>query len=140
MKISEDVLNYLDELSKSEKMKSTVELIKQDLKKCNTDVTNMILRNKLKLEGSWSSYIATDVNVIYEEDMLRVSDLLTMYGLRDMLPNLKGDDTALIASYKFDLFDAYDNVMDTTNVFHITIKGAIGEDDVVNQWFLLYDI
>ena len=78
MKISEDVLKYLDELSKSEKMKSTVELIKQDLKKCSTDVTNMVLRNKLKLEGSWSSYIATDVNVIYEEDMLRVSDLLTM--------------------------------------------------------------
>ena len=140
MKISEDVEKFLDEISQSEKFKTTVELIRQDLKKCSVDVTNKILRNKLKLEGSWSSYVATDINIIYEEDILRVSELLVMYGLRDKLPNLKGDDTALIVNYRFDLFDAYGGVMDTTNVFHITVKGAVGEDDVINQWFLLYDI
>lgn len=140
MKISSDVQRFMDEISKSKNLKSASELIRQDLKKCNRDITNMVLQNRLNLEGSWSSYIATDINVIYEEDMLRVRDLLMMYGLQSKVPNLRGDDTVLIVNYKFDLFDAYNNVMDTTNVFHITIKGSVGEDDVINQWFLLYDV
>ena len=139
MKISDEVLKFTSKLSADKKFKEVAELIFQDLKKCKTDITNKVLRNQLSLEGNWSNYTATDVNVIYEEDMLRINDLLTMYGLRDKLPTLKGDDIALIANYKFVLFDVYGGIMDTMNVFHITIKGAIGEDDVINQWFLLYD-
>lgn len=140
MTISTEVKDFITKLESKENFKPVAELIRQDLNKCRVDITDLVLKNRLKLEGSWSSYVASDVNVSYEEDMLKVIDLLKMYGLRDKLPNLKADDTALISNYRFDLFDAYGNVMDATNVFHITIKGAVGEDDVINEWYLLYDI
>ena len=140
MTISTEVKDFIAKLESKENFKPVAELIRQDLNKCRVDITDLVLKNRLKLEGSWSSYVASDVNVLYEEDMLKVIDLLKMYGLRDKLPNLKADDTALISNYRFDLFDAYGNVMDATNVFHITIKGAVGEDDVINEWYLLYDV
>ena len=65
--------------------------------------------------------------------------LLQMYGIRKDVPPLRASDIALITNYQYILNDAFGNQMDVVNLFHITIKGAIGEDDYINDWFILYD-
>lgn len=139
MKLSEDTKKFINKLKTSETYKSSADMILNDINKFKNDITNMILNKSIELEGSWSNYILSDINILYEEDMLKVSDMLNMYGIKKDLPALKSDDVALICTYQFTLYDVYDNVMGTINMFHVTIKGAVGDDDYVNEWFILYD-
>lgn len=138
MRISEASKKFISKLSSDNKFKKLSTLITQDINKCKVDITNMVLRNNITLEGNWTHYELTDINVIYDEDILHVNELLTMYGLKSLLPELKGDDNALIVSYKFNLFDMYGGIMDMVNVFHITIKGSTDNDNI-NEWFLMSD-
>lgn len=139
MIMTEKVKEYVDKLGTDPRFKNLVELIYQDLKKCKTDITNMVLQGRIDLSGAWSSYVNTDINVIYEEDMLKMNELLTMHGIRSRIPALMGDDIAVLVIYRFDKLDAYGGIMNTANVYHITIKGNENDNDVINEWFILYD-
>lgn len=138
MKYSEKTKAFIQKLITSG-FEKTAELIKQDTIKIAKDVTKMVLRNSIQFEGKWTDYILTDVNVSYDEDMLKVNDMLNMYGIRKDLPVLKADDRALIIGYQFTLVDAFGGTMDIVNIFHTTIKGSVGDDDFINRWFILSD-
>lgn len=140
MIISEEVKSFMSKLSSYKKFDNVIELLNQDIKKCKTDITTMILQGRLDLEANWSNYILSDVNILYNEDMLRVDNLLKMYGIRDFIYDLRGDDVALMVNYKFNLFDIYGGILDTITVLHITIMKASGDTkNYTNQWYLLYD-
>lgn len=139
MATSEACKKFINDLSTSSKFSLVSEMIKTDIEKFRNDITNMVLRKKIQLEGRWTDYILSDVNVLYEEDMLKLNDLFQMYGIRNDLPPLKASDIALVVTYQYTLDDAFGNLMDTVNLFHVTIKGSIGDDDYINKWFILYD-
>lgn len=139
MNMTEGVKSYVNKLSSDPRFVPLVELIYQDLRKCKTDITNMVLQGRINVSGSWSSYVNTDINIVYEEDMLKMNELLTMHGLRDRIPILMGDDTAMLIIYRFDMFDAYGNIIYTTNVYHVTVRGTQSKDDTINEWFVVYD-
>lgn len=138
-KMTPEALNFVKKLgsSSSKAMKSASELIKSDIDKFSTEIVNLILRNKVKLEANWSDYTLSDINMTYEEDMVKVADLLSMYGIRDKLPTLESTDTALIINYQMITKDAFGSVSDIINLIHVTIKGQ--SEYCVNEWIFLYD-
>lgn len=137
--MTEETHSFVNRLAVDPRFVHLTELIYQDLEKCRTDITNMVLQGRFDLTGSWSSYMNTDINVIYEEDMLKLNEILTMHNLCNNIPTLMGDDIGMIIIYRFDRFDSYGGIMNTANVYHVTIKGSKDKDDIINEWFILND-
>lgn len=138
MNMTDEVKAFINKLSSDTRFTPTVDLIKQDLSKCNTDIINMILQRRIKLPDSWSGYVVTDIDIIYEEDVLNLHDLLSMYGLITRIPQLYSGDTGITAIYRFDSFDAYENIVSTVHVYHITINCTYN-NDTFNEWFIMYN-
>jgi hypothetical protein len=111
-------------------------LIWEDIKKFQKDITNLVLKDKINLEGSWNDYVVTDINLTYEENMIKFRDMIQVYGIHDDVATLYADDVGLVASYEYTLVDAMGGIMDRLYLFHITVKSTI-DGSYHNNWYIL---
>ena len=136
-KMTEDVSKFINSIKSTNKFKSCADLIENDLDNIKLAITDIVIAGELKLEGNWNSYICSDVDVIYEEDMINFVDRLNMYDIYKYIPTIKGTDTGMICIYQFTLPDAYGGILDMFNVFHVVIKGS-SDRNIINKMILMY--
>ena len=138
MNVSDSVKDWLSNVNKT-KYKNISDLIKSDIVTMKRGVSELILNNQFKLEGSWSNYVLDDVSFTYEEDVLKFRDTVeSLYGISLEgigLHPLSVDDIGIVIAYQYNLYDLYGKVMETVNAFHLAVgrpdKGLRG-----NKWFV----
>ena len=134
MKISEETKLFIDKLKRTKKFSSIVDVIMSDLNKFEIDITNDILKGDVHLDGRWTDYILSDINITYEEDVLKIKDILDMYGIIGTLNlPLTAESKGLIMSYQYSLLDVLGNDMDIVNLFHVTLSDPINS---YTEWCL----
>ena len=134
---TEETKTFLTKLGGINQFSKCYELLITDLTNIKSSISNKIISGKLKLEGNWSKYLCSDIDVIYEEDMIEFINKLNMYNISKYLPSIKGTDTGMICIYQFVLPDAYGGIMDILNIFHVIIKGE-SKYDVIDRMILMY--
>lgn len=139
MKFSEKTQTFIMTLNNNHAFHDLACMLFSDLDKFSQSIADMVICRRLKLEGRWSEYEVSDINVIYEEDVFKIFDLLQMYGLINELPQLESSDVALICTYRCSLYDFYRREIDTVNLFHITVRDMKNRKKPVNEWFILHD-
>lgn len=123
MKMSKETEMFISKLKKVERFSKIVDVIMSDLNKFEVDITNDVLGGVVHLDGRWTDYILSDINITYEEDVLKIKDLLDMYGISETLNlPLTAESKGLIMSYQYSLLDALGNDMDVVNLFHVTLS------------------
>lgn len=140
LKFTEKTKAFLKTLSDNQSFHELADMLSNDIEKFSRNIADLVISRKLALEGRWSEYIVTDINVTYEEDVFKTFDLLEMYGLTNNLPQLEPSDAALICTYRCVLFDFYKQESDIVNLFHITIRDLNGRKQAINEWFILHDV
>lgn len=126
MIISDEVKEFFQKLEDSKVSKDLVPLIKSDADEFSKNIADAILRHRVTLENSWSGYQLTDVNIFYDEDMLKFVDRLEMFGIRQSIPPVRGTDSAMTIMLRFQTLDIWGGIMDTVTAFHVTIKTELG--------------
>lgn len=112
------------------------ELMRNDVNLFRNSVTDAILSRRVKLEGAWSGYTLSDIDVYYDEDMLVFSDKLEMFGIRDKVPPIRSRDTGMIVVYRFTDFSAFGTELDSVVCFRVIIKQNNGKID--SRWIVMY--
>ena len=135
--VTEESKKFLNKLRGIEDYKNCYNLISNDLLSIKSSISNKIINGRIRLEGNWSKYVCSDIDVIYEEDMIEFINKLNMYEISKYLPSIESTDTGMICIYQFILPDAYGGIMDILNVFHVLIKGY-SDNDVTDKMILMY--
>lgn len=130
--MTKEVKGFIEGLGKFPELQK---LLMTDYSKINTGIAELLLKHRIKLEGSWSSYKLADIDVLYEENPLKVNEKFEFWGITKRLPLLEWTDITLVVWYKYDLVDMMGNIRDVLNVFHVTIKDECGL--FRNEWIAL---
>jgi hypothetical protein len=127
MKATDEVKEFLEGLKGDISIGSAlVDIVNQDEKDIRVDVTDRILSRMMQLDGSWRDYALSSVDIIYDEDPLRLTESLERYGIIQFMPVIRGQDTGMIFVYRFILPDAYGRVYDSIGAFHVILRQANG--------------
>lgn len=134
MNMTQEVHDFINRIKSIKGYSEIVDVITTDMEKFKVDVTNMILSNRVHVEGRWTDYILSDININYNEDVFRLKDLLEMYGVFGEFDiPLTAESKGLIISYQYTLYDKFNIPMDIVNLFHVTL---INPDNTHNEWYL----
>lgn len=132
VKMNDEVRKFIDGLGKFPELQK---LLMTDYSKINIGIAELLLKHRIKLEGSWSNYKLADIDVLYEENPLKVNEKFEFWGITKRLPLLEWTDVTLVVWYKYNLVDMMGNIRDVLNVFHVTIKDECGP--FKNEWIVL---
>lgn len=134
MNMTKEVQDFINRIKSIKGYSEIVDVISTDMDKFKVDVTTMILSNKVHVEGRWTDYVLSDININYNEDVFRLKDLLEMYGIFGEFDiPLTAESKGLIISYQYILYDKFNIPMDIVNLFHVTL---INSDNTHNEWYL----
>jgi hypothetical protein len=128
MYATNEVKEFLEKLKKQTIFDgaSLVQVITDDEQTIRREVTNGIFGRRVHVDGTWSHYLLSDVDVIYDEDMLEFISRMDMVGIRKDIPPVRAEDTAIAIIYKFVLFDAYGGELNSINAFRIILQQENG--------------
>ena len=132
MKMTKEVKGFIEGLGKFPELQK---LLMSDYSKIKTGITELLLKHRIKLEGSWNSYKLADIDVLYEENPLNVNEKFEFWGITKCLPLLEWTDVTLVVWYKYNMVDMMGNIRDALNVFHVTIRDESGL--FRNEWIAL---
>ena len=100
MKVSDKVQMFLDKISHT-KFNKVMEFINEDISIFDKTVVKGSINNSINLEYSWNSYTLSDIDITYEEDLVKFSNLIKLYGIDKYLEEILEDDHNLIITYRF---------------------------------------
>ncbi len=139
MKVTREVRDFIEDVSTT--FPELKKLFISDIKTFQNGVTDGIIAGRIHLENSWNGYIVSDIDVIYEEDMLEFVSKLDMFGIRDKLPGILSSDIGTIIIYRFSSFDAYGNVSDIATGYHFGLiqNRLISDKTTKNRKIFVYN-
>jgi hypothetical protein len=138
MNATNEVKEFLETLQRASQIDGATlaQVIEDDERVIRKEVTDNILSRKMRLDNTWSTYQLSDVDVIYDEDMLKFADRMDMFGIRGDVPPVRSDDTGIVIVYKFSSYDAYGGVSDFINAFRVILNQNNGV--VRNRRIVMY--
>ena len=96
-----------------------INVIQNDLNAFDAQVCREVLRGHVNLEGQWSSYIVTDIDIFYASNMVDFMSRLDLYGIARIVPDPSKFGSGVVFAYRFDEFSAYNTILDTLLGYHI---------------------
>jgi hypothetical protein len=135
MRVSDEVKKFIDNLKSSgENYSTVVDLIESDRHKIETDTTDAILRGELNIDYLWSDYVLSDINIVFDDNILKILDLLKMYGVEKEFPNLNANSKGIIITYQYSYVNNVTFASDTLNFIHV---GIDSDGEYENKWLML---
>ena len=127
MKQTKETLKFFSDIEKTVKGGDDItDFVKADVELFETTVRDGVLRKRVHLDESWSMYQLSDVNIYFDDDVLKTYDRLELYGIRQFAPSLRGNDVAATMMYRFTAFDMLGGALGIATGFHIIVKRSSG--------------
>lgn len=139
MKRTDEVNNFVGSLKKGSLGHKLVKVIESDITLFDEAIINKILRGEFKMDGNWDAYVLNDVDILYDENMLKFTNRLDMFGIRGSVPPIRANDTGLIFIYRFTMFDIFGNELDSLAAYHVAIKQTNVSTIPVECFVVSYD-
>lgn len=139
MKRTDEVNAFIESLKLGSLGHKLTKLIERDIVLFDEAIINKILRGEFKMDGNWEAYVLNDIDVLYDENMLKFTNRLDMFGIRDSMPPIRANDTGLVIIYRFTMFDIFGNELDSLAAYHVAIKQTSISTIPVECFIVSYD-
>lgn len=139
MKRTDEVNRFIESLKTGSLGHKLVKVIEKDITLFDEVITNKILRGEFKMDGNWGAYVLNDVDILYDENMLRFTSRLDMYGIRGAMPPIRANDNGVVFIYRFTMFDIFGNELDSLATYHVAIKQTNISPIPVECFIVSYD-
>lgn len=139
MKRTDEVNNFINSLRTGSLGHKLVKVIENDITVFDEAITNKILRGEFKVDGNWDAYVLCDIDILYDENMLKFTNRLDMFGIRGSMPPIRANDNGLVFVYRFAMFDIFGNELDSLATYHVAIKQTNISPIPVECFIVSYD-
>ena len=139
MKRTDDVIKFITSLNSGSLGHKLQGVIDNDVEMLDGVIVNKILCGQFKVDGGWSAYTLSDVDILYDEDMLHFSDRLDMFGIRKSVPPIRANDKGLVIIYRFTLYDIFGGDLDSLAAYHVAIRQTSISPIPVEKFIVAYD-
>lgn len=114
-------------------------LVEADIKLFDETIIDKVLRGEFKMDGDWDAYVLSDIDILYDENMLKFNNRLDMFGIRESVPPIRANDVGLVFIYRFVMYDIFGNEMDSLAAYHVIIKQTNISTIPVECFIVSYD-
>lgn len=137
MNATSEVYSFLNKLAEHpvQPVQNLVEVINEDVGFFSDEITDAILSRRMRLDSSWEGFKLSDVDILYEENMLSFASKLEMYGIRNLIGTIRGRDKALLIHYRFTDYGLWNMEMDSLACFHVVVQQTA---KTIHRWIVVY--
>lgn len=139
MKQTDEVTNFIASLGTGSLGHKLQHMIDRDVDLFDKTIINKILRGEFKVEGGWTAYQLSDIDIMYDEDMLHFNERLDMFGIRDSVPPIRANDKGMVIIYRFTLNDIFGGELDSMTAYHVAVKQTNISTIPVERFIVSYD-
>lgn len=139
MKRTDEVINFIASLGTGSLGHKLQNVIDRDVKLFDDTIIDKVLRGEFKVDGDWSAYQLSDIDVLYDENMLHFNERLQMFGIRDSVPPIRANDVGMVIIYRFTLNDIFGGELDSMAGYHVAIKQTNISTVPVERFIISYD-